>query len=84
MAVRVQEIVDPWRGRAVERVSTEGHKEGEAESARTVIDRVNEILGYDVLEVAKMAHGYLEQGPEALILAESNLAAAYEALPPEE
>jgi hypothetical protein len=43
-----------------------------------VVDRVNEILGYDVL--ADPAEGYREMADEALALAESNLGTAVEAL----
>lgn len=51
------------------------------ESAEQILARVTEILGYDVL--ASEAEGYVEFAAESIALAESNLAAGVETLPPE-
>lgn len=49
--------------------------------ASEVIDRVNSILGYDMLEAALMAEGYAELGGEMLLIAESTITAQAETLP---
>jgi len=48
-----------------------------------VIERVNEILGYDIFAAATLAEGYVEFADESIALAESNLSAAAEVLPEE-
>jgi hypothetical protein len=52
-------------------------------SAEDVIDRVNAILGYDLFASQALIEGYREYADEAISLAESNAAAAFEAIPDE-
>lgn len=80
---------------AIEVTSLEYWRTGEpvVESSRTVAagrsrvwdvrTKVREILGYDVLTEAEMIQGYQEQADLDVEIAESNLAAAFETLPPE-
>ena len=50
-------------------------------SATEVIERVNEILGYDILQDDLMAEGYAELGTEMLSISESTLGAQTEPQP---
>lgn len=61
--------------------TTYGHEEDL--SVSEVLERVNEILGYDLLEHALMVEGYREMGAEMLLISESTLAAQFEAISPE-
>jgi hypothetical protein len=75
--------LDPkWEYGPVETTEGETQRMGSL-PAKDVIERVNEILGYDLLEVSEMARGYYEQAEESLRISESNIAAGFEALPPE-
>jgi hypothetical protein len=67
------------------RVAAKGGLEREAGRlpAYEVIERVNEILGYDIFEAALMIEGYAEIGSEMLSISESTLPAQTEMLPTE-
>jgi len=80
------EVLDPWVGQESEPATNQSEAASAvgALPARTVIEQVNKILGYDLLEVTKMAAGYREGSKEALLISESNLAVSFEVLPPEE
>lgn len=64
--------------------STADDREAVNLSAAEVIERVTEILGYDLFEDALMAEGYAEFSDEMLAFSESTLHAQNESLPPQE
>jgi hypothetical protein len=61
-------------------LSTE--EEGPVDPGVDVFELISEILGYDIREVQLMAEGYREAAGECLWLAENNIVASAETLPP--
>lgn len=48
-----------------------------------VIEVVNEILGYDLIQVQLLTEGYLLHREEDRLMAEGDMGAGFETLPPE-
>jgi hypothetical protein len=55
-----------------------------ARPASEIFDVVNKLLGYQLLDLHELARDYREQADEDLLIAESNLAVAFEAIAEEE
>ena len=85
MAIDIRDHTSRWLTDEPSELATTEDEAREASHlpVSDVIERVNEILGYDIFEAALMAEGYRVMADEMLEIAESTLAAGYEALPPE-
>lgn len=77
--------VEPWDGFDKSSIGRSDDESlgGGIPAGADVIEIVNRILGYDILESQLMAEGYLEFADESLTTAEGTMAAFYETLPPE-
>lgn len=82
MTVDTRHAYETWSGPEIS-ASTEEETALVEEPMTDVIERVNEILGYDIFATTTLAAGYVEFADESLAVAESNLAASAEVLPDE-
>jgi hypothetical protein len=74
-------LLDPWQ--QGEALSGSTAEEDRSLLERDVFEILEEILGYDIVEMQLMAEGYRVTADESLALAESNIAATIETLPPD-